>query len=181
MLNALIDRYCRFISHTMVVFLAAMVIMVFGNVVLRYGFNSGITASEELSRWLFLWVIFLGATVAVRERAHMGMDIVVAALPPLLQRFCLIIGHGLMLWVTWLMLEGSLVQTRINWDVQAPVTGLPLGWLYASGVVFAVSTGVMLIIDTLRIARGQLTLEQMQSPLGQEVDPIESTNIPPKH
>lgn len=170
MLNTLLDRYCRCISVVMVIFLAAMVIMVFGNVVLRYGFNSGITASEELSRWLFLWVIFLGATVAVREHAHMGMDMVVASLPPFLQRICLLIGHGLMLWVTWLMLQGSLVQTRINWEVQAPVTGLPQGWLYASGVVFAASTGLMLIIDTWRIATGTLTLEQMQSPAGQDHD-----------
>ena len=46
--------------------LALMVVMVFGNVVLRYGFNSGITVSEELSRWLFVWMTFLGAIVALR-------------------------------------------------------------------------------------------------------------------
>jgi TRAP-type transport system small permease protein len=44
--------------------LAGMVIAVFGNVVLRYGFNSGINASEELSRLLFVWMVFLGATLA---------------------------------------------------------------------------------------------------------------------
>lgn len=162
MLNSLLDRYCRLISVVMVVCLAAMVVMVFANVVLRYGFNTGITASEELSRWLFLWVIFLGAIVAVRERSHMGMDMVLAALPPQLQRVCLLIGHGLMLWVTWLMFQGSLVQTQINWNVQSTVTGLPTGWLYASGIVFATSTGLMLAVDAWRIATGQLTLEQMQ-------------------
>lgn len=46
-----------------------MVVMVFGNVVLRYAFNSGIAISEEVSRWLFVWITFLGAIVAVRERA----------------------------------------------------------------------------------------------------------------
>ena len=48
-----------------VVSLALMVIMVFSNVVLRYVFNSGITATEELSRFLFLWLIFIGAIVAM--------------------------------------------------------------------------------------------------------------------
>ena len=162
MLNRLLDHYCRLLSVIMAACLAVMVVMVFGNVVLRYGLNSGITASEELSRWLFLWVIFLGATVAVRERSHMGMDMVLMALPPMLQRICLLIGHGLMLWVTWLMFQGSLVQTQINWDVLAPVTGLPQGWLYASGVLFAVSTGIMLTIDMWRIATGELTLGHMQ-------------------
>jgi hypothetical protein len=44
--------------------LAAMVVLVFGNVVLRYGFNSGIAVSEELSRWLFVWLTFMGASSA---------------------------------------------------------------------------------------------------------------------
>ena len=65
----------------MVACLAAMVVMVFGNVVLRYGFNSGITASEELSRWLFVWMTYLGAVVALRNRAHLGTDSVVSRLP----------------------------------------------------------------------------------------------------
>ncbi|MEO5883317.1 MAG: TRAP transporter small permease subunit, partial [Caldimonas sp.] len=45
--------------------LATMVVLVFGNVVLRYGFNSGITASEELSRFLFVWLTFMGAVVGL--------------------------------------------------------------------------------------------------------------------
>ena len=46
-----------------------MVVLVFGNVVLRYVFNSGIAVSEELSRWLMVWLTFLGAIVALREHA----------------------------------------------------------------------------------------------------------------
>ncbi len=49
-----------------------MVVLVFGNVVLRYAFNSGITVSEELSRWLFVWLTFVGAVVALRDHAHLG-------------------------------------------------------------------------------------------------------------
>jgi len=61
-----VDLTCRALSVLMVVFLGMMVVMVFGNVVLRYGFNSGITVSEELSRWLFVWMTFLGSLVAAR-------------------------------------------------------------------------------------------------------------------
>ena len=48
--------------------------MVFGNVVLRYAFNSGIAVSEELSRFFFVWLTFIGAIVAMRDGAHLGMD-----------------------------------------------------------------------------------------------------------
>ena len=61
--------------------LLAMVAMVFGNVVLRYAFNSGLVVSEELSRFCFVWLTFLGAIVAMREHAHLGMDGFVRRLP----------------------------------------------------------------------------------------------------
>ena len=46
-MNSLIDRYCRFLDAVTAVFLAVMVVMVFGNVVLRYAFNSGITVARR--------------------------------------------------------------------------------------------------------------------------------------
>ena len=58
-----------------------MVVLVFGNVVLRYAFNTGITVSEEVSRWLFVWLTFLGAIVAMQEHGHLGVDMLVARLP----------------------------------------------------------------------------------------------------
>ena len=55
MLQRIVDRYCQLLSVVMVACLALMVVLVFGNVVLRYAANSGIAVSEELSRWLFVW------------------------------------------------------------------------------------------------------------------------------
>src|SRR6476469_8973047 len=111
----------------MVVCLALMVVMVFGNVVLRYGFNSGITVSEELSRWLFVWLTFLGAIVAMRDGAHLGMDSVVSRLPPAGRHACFFVSHALMLFSVWLFLQGSWKQTVINLHVEAPATGLSQG------------------------------------------------------
>jgi len=71
------DLFFKTVEVLLVVFLSAMVVMVFGNVVLRYGFNSGIISSEELSRFLFIWITFLGAIIAVREGTHLGLDTVV--------------------------------------------------------------------------------------------------------
>src|SRR2546422_285900 len=79
-MNRAIDGFCRLVELLIAGFLAVMVVMVFGNVVLRYGFNSGIIVSEEVSRWLFLWVTFLGAIVALKEHAHLGSDFLVSRL-----------------------------------------------------------------------------------------------------
>ena len=158
MLKRALDGYCAVLKVLMVACLGVMVVMVFGNVVLRYGFNSGIAVSEEVSRWLFLWVIFMGATVAVHEKAHMGTDMLVLLLPLPLQKAVSVLAHGLMLFVTWLMFQGSLAQTRINWDVLAPVTEWSMAWMYTSGLVFAASSGVILL--------GDLWLSLTQKPAG---------------
>ena len=97
----LIDLYCRLLKVVIAVCLAVMVVLVFSNVVLRYGFNSGITISEELSRWLLVWLTFLGAIVALREHAHLGVDTLVRVLPPLGKKICFIVNYVLMLYVEW--------------------------------------------------------------------------------
>ena len=74
MMKTMVDAYFWLLRAVIAVLLAAMVVLVFGNVVLRYGFNSGIAVSEELSRWLFVWMMFLGAIVGLREHAHLGID-----------------------------------------------------------------------------------------------------------
>jgi TRAP-type C4-dicarboxylate transport system permease small subunit len=76
-----VDWYFRLLRFFIVGCLAVMVVLVFGNVVLRYAFNLGITVSEELSRWLFVWLTFAGAVLALRDHAHLGMDSVVSRLP----------------------------------------------------------------------------------------------------
>ena len=68
-----LDKYLTSaMNGVIVISLALMVIMVFSNVVLRYVFNSGITASEELSRFCFLWLIFVGSVLALKEGGHLS-------------------------------------------------------------------------------------------------------------
>jgi TRAP-type C4-dicarboxylate transport system permease small subunit len=57
-----------------------MALAVFVNVVLRYGFGSGIAASEELSRLLFVWMVFIGATAAYPAGEHMAFTSLVGML-----------------------------------------------------------------------------------------------------
>ena len=156
-MNRVIDGYCRLLTLAMVAMLALMVVLVFGNVVLRYAFNSGITVSEELSRWLFLWMTFLGAIVALKEHGHLGTDALVSRLPKAGKKACLLIGQVLMLYVTWLLLRGSWTQTMINLEVEAPVTGASVAIFYGAGVMFAVSAAVLLARELWRTVTGRVT------------------------
>ena len=89
MLEKLIDGYCQLISYLIAALLALMVVLVFGNVFMRYAFNSGFSISEELSRWLFVWLTFLGAVAALRSNAHLGTDMLVGKLGPLGKKICM--------------------------------------------------------------------------------------------
>ena len=116
----ILDAYCGVLKVLIGICLAVMVVLVFGNVFLRYGFNSGITISEELSRWLLVWLTFLGAIVALREHAHLGVDTLVRALPPAGKRLCFVISYALMLYADWLLLFGSWKQVLIGMGDQGP-------------------------------------------------------------
>src|SRR4051794_27936455 len=156
MIQKAIDTVCRWFGHLMVACLGLMVLMVFGNVMLRYGFNSGITVSEELSRWLFVWMTFLGAIVAIRNHAHLGTDTLVARLPRAGKKVCFVAAHLLMLYMCWLMAKGGWQQALINYGTTSAVMEASMAWFYASGVVFAVLAGLIIVHELYKLLAGQV-------------------------
>ena len=155
-MDKLINQFCKLLDGVIAAMLALMVVLVFGNVVLRYGFNSGINLSEELSRWLFVWMTFLGAVVAVNERGHLGTDMLVGRLGPTGKRICLGLGYVLMLFVCWLLLKGSWEQMKVNLDSTSAVMQVSMAWFYGAGAAFAMLAGVMLLRDLLKLLTGRV-------------------------
>ena len=160
-MRRIVEGYFQLLKIAIVLCLVLMVILVFGNVVLRYAFNLGITVSEEVSRFLFVWMTFLGAIIAFREHGHLGVDMVVSRLPTVGKKACLIVSQVLMLYVTWLFLQGSWQQTLINLTVKSPSAGISMGMFYGVGVIFSVSAGLILLHDFYRIVTGQLSEEEL--------------------
>jgi TRAP-type C4-dicarboxylate transport system permease small subunit len=157
----LIDHICTLFGFLMVACLGLMVVMVFGNVVLRYGFNSGITVSEELSRWLFVWMTFLGAVVAVRNHAHLGTDALVSRLGRRGKKACFVAAHVLMLLMCWLMFRGSWLQAVINYDTSSAVMQASMAWLYLSGMVFAILAALIIAHELWLLTTGKLDDAQL--------------------
>jgi TRAP-type C4-dicarboxylate transport system permease small subunit len=160
-MKRVVEAYYHMLKGLIALCLAIMVVLVFGNVVLRYGFNTGITVSEEVSRWLFVYLTFLGAIVALREHGHLGVNMLVARLPRLGKKFCLLVSQLMMLGVTWLFLQGSWEQTAINMGVVAPASGASVGIFYAVGVWFSVSTGIIILHDLYRLVTGKMTDDEL--------------------
>lgn len=155
-MNKIIDLYCKLIAYLLAAIMALMVVLVFGNVFMRYVFNSGFTISEELSRWLFVWLTFLGAVAALRENGHLGTDMLVGRLGPKGKRIFMGISLLLMLFVCWLIFKGSYEQMLVNIDSTSAVMEVSQAWVYGAGVVFATLAAPILLMDLWKLLSGQM-------------------------
>ena len=180
-------KFLDFLFHLLKLFaascLAAMIVMVFGNVVLRYAFNSGITVSEELSSWCLTWMTYTAGLVALREHGHLGFDAFLSKFPLLIQRILLSIAHVIMIGMMWLFLEGSWQQTTINFNNFAPASGISLSALYCVGVLFGAIAILVLLGDLYCIVTGKLThtlSSEAQEALA-EVAAHQADDAPAKH
>ena len=152
-MKTLVPRLERTVEYLMALALAVMVALVFGNVVLRYAFNSGYPAAEELARLMFVWLIFLGAILALRRHGHLGVEMVQAKLPRPLRRACAIVSHLLMLYGLYLFAYGSWAQTEIGLTTYSTVLRYPTAFMASSGLVCSVSMIVIVAVNLWRIVR----------------------------
>ncbi|MFC0308920.1 TRAP transporter small permease subunit [Gallibacterium trehalosifermentans] len=130
------------------VMLAVMSCLVFLNVVLRYGFNTSFTMTEELSRFLFIWVIFLGAILAFMENAHVNVAVLADKLSLKGQQILTLVTNSIMLVCCYLIFVGSYQQMVINWHNYSPISEIPTGISFLASVIMS---GFIAILISLRI------------------------------
>lgn len=155
-MNRLIHWYFKALEAVLVLCLAAMCLMVFGNVVLRHVFDSGINVSEELSRFLFIWLTFLGAIVAMREGGHLGMDMLVHRLSGKALFAAVLVAQALVLACCAVFLWGMVRQHALNVANIGLVTGISLGVVYSVAYLCAASIGVMALANITRLVTGRV-------------------------
>jgi TRAP-type transport system small permease protein len=163
MLERVANGYFKAIEFLLVTCLTVMAAMVFGNVVLRYAFNSGITVSEEVSRFLFVWLTFLGAITGVREGTHLGVDTLLKSLPALGRKGCLVVSEALTLLCCVLFFWGTWQQHDVNINNLAPVTEIPMEWVYSVVYLCAGSIAVMVAVRLVLVLTGRMSADELMS------------------
>jgi TRAP-type C4-dicarboxylate transport system permease small subunit len=152
--NALMQSVMSAISKALdgfvVALLVVMSLLVIINVGLRFLFNSSIVMSEEVSRFIFVWVVYTGSIIAMRDDEHIYVDFIRKKMPKSLQKILIVFCNLAMLLCCLLFLQGSIELTSINMSDRSPVAGVPMGWVYASG---AVGSAGMALVIVLRIVR----------------------------
>jgi TRAP-type transport system small permease protein len=155
-LQRLIDYFFKTLELLVVLCLFAMVVMVFGNVVMRYAFNSGILMSEEMSRYAFIWLTYLGAMIAMREGGHLGVDTLIRLLPLFGKKVCFFLSQSLMLFCNVLFLWGTYKMHDLQVTNISPVAGLSMIWVYGIGYVVAIVMGAFNVVKLTRLLSGRM-------------------------
>lgn len=132
--------------------LAVMALAVFTNVVLRYGFGSGIAASEELSRLLFVWMVFIGAAAAYPAGEHMAFTSVAGLLAKRRTAFALLTAlvRVLVLAACAMLGWGAWQQVVVGLGSHSVVLGYSAALLPLPALLCAVAIGAMALLELLQ-------------------------------
>ena len=136
-------------------FVVVMTIVVLLQVIYRYLLMQPLHWSEELARYLFVWISILGAALSVHRRGHFGMDFFFKMLPlrwrPSFASFIFL----LMGIVVMVLLVQGIILVQKTADQQSPAMEISMGWAYASVPVGAALMAVHLLVIILKEARGE--------------------------
>lgn len=147
----------RLLEWILIALLAGMAAMVLLNVVLRYGFNSGLTFSEEMSRYLFVWLTFIGAVLTFAEHGHIGVETLVRRFNRRGRLACMAVSNVIILICAGVLVWGTWLQHDINASMTAAVVGISMIWVFGVGYFTGLGMGLIATIRLVRILTGRTT------------------------
>ena len=135
----------RVLTGVLLAAVAAMVVVVSGQVALRYGFNRSFDWADEVGRLAFVWTIFLAIPLGVRDGAHIGIDLFVDKLPAggrlALRRAGAAVCAALMLAICWAAVRTCLEQ----WDELMSTLDVSVAWFIVPVAIGALFSAFHLI------------------------------------
>ena len=140
-MRALVAAANKVMNTVAVAALVFMFCLIFGNVVLRFVFSTGLSYAEELARYAFLWCTFIGAVLALGQHAHIGITGIRPRLPRRLHPAFDAVVILIQLVVSAVVLVGSVDILIANMGGRAPVSGAPVTIAFS-----ALVTGVLGIL-----------------------------------
>ena len=145
----------RVLSWVCVVLFAALVLDVMWQVFTRQVLDAPSAWSEELAKYLFIWLGLLGSALVFGERGHVGVELLVQKAPPGVQRvLALVVQLSVLAFALVALTWGGGQVVDLAWNQK--VTGLPfnVGQLYLALPICGVLTALYTVHHAIRIVRG---------------------------
>jgi len=133
------------------IFVAAIVAIIFYSVIMRYVFLRPPPWAEELSRFIFIWIIMLGAVLVTREQSHIEFVLFLDLLPKKLRFILFNLTRLLMLFFCWVMVQQGLKIYPIVAEASSPTFGISMGWLYLSIPVGGFLMGICILWNIFKL------------------------------
>jgi C4-dicarboxylate transporter, DctQ subunit len=159
-INHILNYFEEYVGVTSLIFTS---LLVFVQVVLRYIFNYSLSWSEEIARYLIVWFVFIGSSIAVREKAHATMDALVTYLPVKGKKIFSIIANLIsIVFCVFLIWSGSgIVTSVIEFGSVTPSTGLPMFIPYLAipvGASLMAIRFLQLLVQDIKSFRSEYTI-----------------------
>lgn len=156
-----INAIVKVVEAVLAALLLGMVIMVATNVVLRYGFNRGLTFSEEMSRYFFVWLTFIGAVLAFKDHGHIGVETLVGRLNRTGRIICMALSNILIIFASGVFFYGTWMQHPINASMTAAVINMSMIWVYGVGYFTSLGIGLIAFFRLFAIVTGRVSDEEI--------------------
>jgi len=139
--------YEGIVNAAAVTLFSGMVIITALGVFFRYVLNNALPWAEEADRYLFIWLTFVGASITMRYKAHIAVDLLLRYVSPRWRHLLALVAQGCVLVFLAVVFWASGPVIEITSETRATATDIPISWVY-----FAAPTGCVLIaIETLRL------------------------------
>ena len=149
MITGALSRLCALLHALTAAFLALILAMVFLQVVFRYLLQVSVPFTEEAARYFGVWMVFMGAAVAVARDRHIRVTFLIERAPGRLRTVLLLISDLLVLTFNGIIVIGGLRLTYLNWNQSAITFPVTVSVLYIAVALSAVCS----ILFTLRLVR----------------------------
>lgn len=146
-----------------------LVSLSFVSVFSRYVLNFSLTWAEELTRYMFVWLVYLGASLCIRRRKHIVMDIVIASMKPGMKRIFSVINNIIMLAFVLVLAQQGFRMMPILSTQASTALQLPMSFVYAAVPVSAILMALYLVLDCILLIQDKLPDEEREA--AKDVDP----------
>ena len=135
--------------------ISSMTVIIFLQFVMRRVFNNSLVWSEELARYIFIWLIYIGISYGAKMKQHIKLEMFIAMAPKKIHPFFVLLAEFLFLGFAVFIVFTSwdIVQRQIFLGQTSPAMGIPMAWVYAAptvGFFFASIRQIQVIIERIR-------------------------------
>ena len=135
----ILNRINRFVEYTVSALLGIMVVVIFLQIIFRFIISSPLPWSEELARYIFVWISFLGASIGVKRQRHIGIEVVTNLLPARFKKIIALVAHLSALGLFMIMIRWSYYLLNIVSGQLSPAMRIsmliPQSAIFISGIL----------------------------------------------